>query len=117
MSPSDIDGAFGSLRLSRQLETRQLFHLAEERRWFHLDRTANVEDTSQRGICLAELDEADESPLITGPCSKSLLTHFQPNTMFPQRLSERRGWIEFRTDLARRSHVSLWHRKYITRCL
>jgi hypothetical protein len=80
---------FGSIRFGRQFEARHLFDLSEEDRGLDLDRAADIENTSQRGVGLAKLNEADESSFVARPGRKRLLTHLQPNSMLPQRLSER----------------------------
>ena len=68
-------------------------------------------------VGLSQFDEADEGTFIAGLGGKGVLAHLQPQPMLPQQLTERCGRIKFRIVLYRRRHTSLWHRKYITRCV
>ena len=103
--------------VGRQFEASKTFHLTKKCGGLHLERPTNVKNTSKRRICFSQLDEANESTLVAGHCSESILAHLLPQPMFPQQLTERYGRIEFCSRTFRRCHTSMWHRKYITRCL
>ena len=95
----------------------ELLNLAEEYRWLHLERTADVEDTAKRRVGLSQLNEADKGTFIAGFRGKILLAHLLAQPMLPQQLSKGCGRIELRNVPSRRCHISMWHRKYITRRL
>src|ERR1700689_2184075 len=110
-------GASPLLRNERQFKSRQLFYLPQKYRRLHPQRAADIKDTSQRWVCFAQFDEADEGAFVARPRRESFLAHLLPQAMLPQQLSERCGRIEFRSLLTGRGHTSIWHRKYNTRRL
>ncbi len=111
-------GTVGALRpIDRQLKARQLLDLTKKHGRLDGERPTDVEDASQGGIGLPQFDEADKGPLVACFSGKRLLAHLLPQPMLPQQLTERCGRIKFRIVIASRCHISLWHRKYITRRL